>query len=898
VPDDGDRDLEPHFPEGRGANDFIRAYRAAVVPGEKKRRQRKSRAVLPPVMLLTTGDERGPRAHRVLPWLDLCLRHPDKFPAPKLVPHATMTGEEIRAHARPLTLDLVERLEDGIPEKTGRLRLPNFRLMRDIADAPASSSAKALRNHCYTERRERGPLLNALWSLGGKDPAPAGGLAAVWHFLAGPCFQEFPRWWWGHRCTRRLVRSKRHGWYARAQGLPHGRNITEFFGHARRNAARNIEELLLHALFEDLKTATRPTWISPWRRRRTTRYAFLLELPPDSPDGRGARFIRAYAEAVEKSSCTATVLVAAGPAESAADGADSTLSNAALRLSARSGGPGGTVRPLVVHLPDNAPAWPEEGRPVEPVVPRTWTLGPATSTALQSVAVATALGVVAGVLVPRIVGEGDDNDCLGSAADGQPAPPPQEHEPDWLLRQYREAQRIISNENARAEEAAQLGDTVRTVAYLGTAVSGNADQEEQRSDGAVPELRGIALAQRELNDEARSDDHKVWLRVEWYDAGEEFADAPEAAREIKARAEAAPDDFIGVVGIAQSRDVTKEAVAILNAAQIPVITTNATADEMQTGNYYHQMAPPSSREAEIASHFTHEANIVEDGAGGCAPADAAIVIQDPADLYSASLGDSFSDQFAAGGGEWRKLWYTPEGETRTGTPGLPDDPRITREESPHGVAEAVCELMRSEPERNWVVYWASRAREFDSFLNDFEDSIGCAGDRLTVVGGNELTNAVLSGMYETSSWLRLYHAVHVLPVGQSLSHISEPFNAAYAAEFGEDDLWRNDGHAALAYDTMQVIGEAANQAYESSDGNSVDGATVQDNLHDGIDKAGASGAIQFPEGEPVSQDKPLVILHHTDSGSEPVLACGAFAPNDDPVEVWGPGDEFTCPPDE
>jgi hypothetical protein len=314
---------------------------------------------------------------------------------------------------------------------------------------------------------------------------------------------------------------------------------------------------------------------------------------------------------------------------------------------------------------------------------------------------------------------------------------------------------------------------------------------------------------------------------------------------------------------------------------------------MQSGVYFHHIAPPSSREAEIASAFTRRANIVSDASGGCAPAEAAVVVQDPNDLYSTSLGNSFTREFESGGGSVQQLWYSPD----AGSPG-PAPAGVSWEESIHGLAVSVCDQLRRSPDTHTVVYWASRSREFDAFLNDFTDSIPCSGDPLTVVGGNELTNAALSGVYENPAWLRLYHAVHVLPAGQSPSHISLGFNAAYARDFGSDDPWRNDGHAALAYDTMQVMAEAANMAYESSDGQSVSRESVQVILASGIQKAGASGAIDFPAREPVSRDKPLAILYHTDGGAEPVLSCGAFEANDPPIERWGPDDEFACPRDE
>ncbi|WP_159001577.1 hypothetical protein, partial [Streptomyces sp. SBT349] len=84
----------PHFPRGRDAEEFIRAYLSAVAPREGRARDRKRRAVLPPIVLLTGGDDRAERARRALRWLDGCLHAARPHPSPKLVAHATMTADE------------------------------------------------------------------------------------------------------------------------------------------------------------------------------------------------------------------------------------------------------------------------------------------------------------------------------------------------------------------------------------------------------------------------------------------------------------------------------------------------------------------------------------------------------------------------------------------------------------------------------------------------------------------------------------------------------------------------------------------------------------------------------------------------------------------------------------
>jgi ABC-type branched-subunit amino acid transport system substrate-binding protein len=894
---------------------LVDAFRYAAAPtgGERGRpdRKAKARVLLSPVVVRAAGDAR--QAVETLSGVlndggGRCVAHVHVAVRPGAAsPHDAVTslGDVIT----PM------ELRRGVVEHTGRLRLPNYSLMCDIVEwlRRSPDPERPLRDFCFERKRERRPFLGGLWRLGGA-PADGFALAGVWNMLGGPFFQLAPRWQWTRGLTRHLLRSnrQRHGWYRSAAGEgapvfgvdffehvePHVKGLLEG-GNAHHGSLaerqRELDRLLVHALLADLARWARPTRIAPWRRRRVTRFVFLMHLPDEGDEGkapgnRWEHFFEVCGSAVQATRCGAALWAAVGPRDAALAGVDVTLVDAADMLRSGHGDSHEDVRPLRVSLPARVdhPRTRPARRSIRPTPgPRLW-------------ASVESLGAAAILLLSAWGGETHwpdaepDPACLGGSSPDRVAASLRDPADTDLLGLYREAREMIEEENARADEAAAQGRTVRTIAYMAVPVSGDWDEDQQRSDGAVPELRGIALAQRELNDEARSDDQKVWLRVQPFDAGEGYRDAPDAAREIVARAEADPDELLGVVGIAQSWDTTREAVQVLSAAQIPTIATNATADEMQSGVYFHQIAPPSSREAEIASAFARQANIVQDASGGCAPAEAAVVVQDPNDLYSMSLGTSFSREFADGGGDSvQRLWHSPE----PGSPRPTPPEGVSWEESIHSVAVSVCQQIRRAPDTHTVVYWAARSREFDAFLNDFKDSTPCAGDPLTVVGGNGLTNPALSGMYENPSWLRLYHAVHVLPVGQSLSHIAEDFNAAYAREFESDDPWRNDGHAALAYDTMQVMAEAANEAYGSTGGQSVDRASVQVVLNRGVKKAGASGAIQFASGEPVSRDKPLVILYHADGGSEPVLSCGEFAPNAGSVREWGPEDAYACPRD-
>ncbi|MEU5101697.1 hypothetical protein AB0H07_05310 [Streptomyces sp. NPDC021354] len=933
------RQVGTRFLEGEGADEFMAAFKRAVVPAD---RRAAARDVLPPVVLLAEGGESGEgdgggedpggRAHRAMRGLERCLR---RERGGKLVPYAALgAAEAARAvrGRRPLTLAVGQRLCEDVPPRTGRLRLPDFQLMRDVVECaleqgPGAQSltGEQMRDRCYEGRRRRGPVLRALWQLGGGDPptvqSPAQGpgwLALALAAVARPAFQVLPRWWWARRCTRRLLWSGTTGWFADWRGSGHGRRSEEFFesaaqlvelpapegerqdeseaGHGPEGEEwlSTVEQLLLRALLADLKAAAGPGRVSPWRRRRATRFTVLLELGADGGSGDpAARFLSAYGTAAEELECAATVVVATGPAGVVVPGERcARLSDAATALDHATGAPEGGLEPLLAPLVPLPPGVRSGTAPRSgPVSPRDFRMGPVAEVVLEGVALVAVLGVLGAWLIPMTMG-GEDESCLGGASGGPlsgraelGATPPRQ--------QYEAAALMIEEENKRVDEAVlRRGAEARTVVHIGAEVA--KDQEGQRYNGAVPELRGIALAQRALNDEARNDSQKVWLRVRMLNGGEGYKDAERRARQVVEEAGRKGSGIIGVVAFSQSLKQTQAAVRELGRAKIPMVGTTATADAMNVSPYYRRVAPTNSREARIEADFAHRGNIMDGGSGGCSPAEAAVVVQDPADLYSKEIGNFFAEQF---GGDWSKLEYSPGGRSggasESGAPGSGGN-RVTHEDSIKDVADAVCERIKAQPRT--VLYWASRAREFTAFLDVFGDDTSCEGRKLTVLGGNELTTAALSGEYEARPWLRLYHTAHVLPAGHPRgSDVTQEFNAEYAAAFGAKDLWRNDGRAALAHDAMQLMAAAANEAFAST--GDVERSNVQISLDNGISKEGASGYLDFGRGAKVSRDKPLVILHHTAKGSEPVLFCGSFAQNTGRVERWGPKGEFACPKD-
>ena len=139
----------------------------------------------------------------------------------------------------------------------------------------------------------------------------------------------------------------------------------------------------------------------------------------------------------------------------------------------------------------------------------------------------------------------------------------------------------IEKENKDAEKAAKNPDAlVRTVVYLGVPVTVGSWDDATYS-GAIPELRGIALAQQKLNDEAARDKgNKVLLQVRLEDAGPKFSRAPGIAKKIAEEAGSKKgEEIVGVVGLGQSREATMDTRDILGKAGVPETWLFAPPDD-------------------------------------------------------------------------------------------------------------------------------------------------------------------------------------------------------------------------------------------------------------------------------------------------------------------------------
>lgn len=864
------------FPNDR-TMDFVLAFPTAVAP---EYRNRSSLETSPPLFILRVPETAYPAGvDRVVGALRESLDDNGKLVSFARVP-ASDDSTLLSALAG------IE-LMTGAPEHMTPDRFPHFRVVRDlltyIRENPDAwnegPQMRELRLHASEERARRGGLLSFTRMTGPNLGGVAGFLVGVgWLSFV----QRMPKRLWASWTSRKVMR----GWLGAETIAGGGRNLFRVMDNNagavwrqlttdpdNEETLQQFDRLLYRALLEDLRTPAVGRLL-PGRRRRTGRPVLLVELPP--PGRRGSRAAERFLRSVHQARVTAKqpgpLVVAVGqPSEALltdlGDPAELTFAQASLRLG-DDGGP-----PALVGFTEEAMA-DEPGLELRRVTPRTFRFSwrvPAGIMACVTVLVRAA----AGGFVQQVF---EDHGCVGgtkSVAESARAEPIPVDSKGW----YDATVQEIGEQNRRAERAAAQGRTVRTVVAFVSSVP--TDENETRFDGTIPELRGIAMWQKKLLDDAVSDDSAVELRVDVRPTGRAFKNAVAGAKKLAAqvagqdRAKSTKDfaKVVGVLGYAQSREETQAALQVLGAAKIPAIGTTATADEMLVGDAfssYWPFTPANSTEARIEADFAKQQNIVAGSDEGCSPARRALVIESSADLYSRSLADKFRAAFA---GTSQVFNFNQEGEFEPAPPS-----GATSVSSADELASQLCKALKAEPKS--VVYWSARARDFTAFINAMDTQGTCIQHDITVLGGNELTNVAQTGAFNNKDWLRLYYSAHRLPttdphVSAKTRQFVSDYNAFVKQTTKGTDPWVQDGHSAVSYDAFHVLSQAVDQA--SLPDESVSRESVLVALGGGVAFDGATGYVSYDKGSHAPPiDKTLVLLRQLADSPKAVMVCGAY----------------------
>ncbi|MFJ9680830.1 ABC transporter substrate-binding protein [Streptomyces sp. NPDC101194] len=899
-------------PARRAIDRFVEAWDAVVV--ESPDRQNAA------VLVLLTAEGATVATHSLL----YSLRARLVADNTELAPHALI--EPGRAyHEGPLTMlyeDITEDLARTMPAGTGRLTFPSYWLLRDIVagEEPAESGlgrARAVRRAVYAEhlrRTGRGRLREQLREQASGWAQPVKFLVELWmDWLAEP--------WYGYRIGHRMLRARNRNWYATWARQLRGTPVRDFFASVQdlapggRDAdSEVVEQVLLRALLSDLDNALRHRVLSPWRRRRVTRFVLFVEdagpvdrRPPDAPPGgpEGAhlrRFLAEYLVAAEELRSRSTLVVGCVQREFVAElevAAQADFEAAAGELRSRMRSRSGPVA-LAVPVRPEAEVTEWSAGDHRKITPRFFRWGPVAGLTLRCVTVA-AVGAA-------LIGGGYFTGALpftGRCPSGQFGNPygagclglsdgtgPQRFEgmPEEFDRLFGK----IAENNGAVEKNSKGRDAavVRTVVYFSPMTAGSATDPEL--GGSLPELRGVALAQHDINiNEAKNSNKVVQLKVLLANTGPGFKGAERVAEEIVARAE--KEDIVGVIGFGQSQPGTYDAMKVFDEASIPMIGTSATADDMQDqSNQYYQLAPTNDREARIMNAFLQKESIILSENGKMSRAKNAIVMSDPKDKYSSNLAKDFTTAF--GKSNITSIEYTPSHEGKS----LTDQ------------ANQVCKKLTDDPET--AVVWASRARELKAFLDEYRDT-NCDG-RVTVLGGDDVTNSLLGdnkSIIANNIGLSLYHVTLALPKLTHTNKASEfvnKYNAYYSTETDNDEMLQ-DSHSALGWDAMAALSHAIGKSYSDSGDKNFGKSTVAKSLDGdfrGAEVQGVTGIIDFSGESRVPTNKPMYVLHDTEPNSPgtdgkskyapvEVLKCGYFGTGTQNLSWWGPGFKYRCPVD-
>jgi hypothetical protein len=894
-----------------------------------RRRPRDNRRV--PLILL-----RGPKADDVVRG----YRHRLIVDGGPSVPHAL---HDLTRAAEPTDLALCDDLAvNGLSENMPRgvrgmrgpwgLRLPRYRTISHVLSAVIAGPTAA------GQRRQ---LRDALYRRRGELGAPHGGLVALARSLAdgpvGPLHldwaveraMDLSRWVFGVRL--RLGRQFR--WVGRA--LVPSIGTTENFLEAGRRLLRDPQlggpdgglarEVLTSALVRDLQRAVRPSLLSPFRRRRVTPFVVhLVGVAGGSSAERWCQSLKAvHSGRFKRYTLMVVASVAPGDGDDAAlvpaDAKSYSPAKAAEQLQplAKEGAEL-ALDSLVVDTSGSESTadrkWLDDHRKVQPMpVP-----GAVLVPALAWATVAAVVVYVAWSWIIRPDGSCDVDERVAhevvGVGDGttgcsffEDALSDRNHPQHEVAEEMDAAADQIAGQNEDATERGHRYVSVVFFAPLTTPAEGSGRLDEN----ALNQLRGIAMVQAQANEDARNDPNKVFTQVLLANPGDRFAYGEDVAEQIVERVDD-DESVVGVVGIAQSRGESRDAIDVLEEADVPVVAGPVTGDEMvRASSHYFQVSPRNERIARMLVALATQEGLRPEDDGARVVPDNAVLVGDWYDEYSWNLASDIHQALGQQAG-----WVPERIQSFSHTPatsGAPDDVGSAEPEqepepvdgiepngeahSPDQLAEYVCGYL----DERTVVFYTGRSQQLGALLRALDADSDCP-DRYTMVGGSALTKIVedRSGPVDDHP-VSLYYPAFAsrffeYPADSDAGAFVDDYEAAYVGRDGGTDL----SDAAAAYDAFDAARRAANNVYGS--GLTPTASAVAQELANGeIAFNGATGYVEVGSGplndsgpgeQPqVPRQKLVLVLRVRELGgpevvSEVVLACGRVT-DDLAVTTWG-----------
>ncbi|MFI7700187.1 hypothetical protein [Nonomuraea sp. NPDC049480] len=827
---------------------------------ERVLRRRKRRA---PLFLAIYGG--GGAAITPIALIEAMRRRLTRDDGRSLVPHVVVKPGA----------SVAEKIQGGlkVPGGWGKLRFPQYQVFEAVGEKTDSGME--------AEDRAFKGLHPSLYRFM-LQPAGADAIS-VWFrrclfVLVFACWLEQLRFGWSWR------RRMRQGWFPEFAGGAGG----DFFNRAAtlmQGSDERRKEALLRALLCDMDAAfTRR--LSPWRRRR--RSGFMLFVENDDE----------LADLIEKAAVDTEVRhITVVSARSGSAEHPLSLDRATLQLMR-----GEDTKFEVTTASISASITADELAANSKIKARPGNSAIAGLVAFLQVVLPCAGGLAAanefGLLPWR-----RDVTCIGETTGHGSVTSAGVLSPEDATRLYNEDKKAIEAENNRVRDLARTNPekkyTIKTVVYLGSGVTGVFD-DGVAYNGVIPEMRGIRLAQRKMNELAernpRTKDNlsgNVFVVVDIREAGKDYAQAPEIARQV---VQQSTETVLGVIGLGESRQQTLDALKILGDGGLPMLGMGATSEDMQKHPLYRQISYDNPYQTSMFKAFVRQANIIRvGGSDDCAPAGNAVVIGDPTDNYSLRLAENIAAEF--GIDRDRVIWYPRPGEV------ISAHPKGTLVSNDTELIEKTCGQLQRSPD-DTVIFWPGRAERLRDFLDKAKDSGACP-PWFTVVSGADLTTtAVLKERFPTSfDKVTLYYAAHAL-VSRPPNSAGIEYDRRYVDTYKtRNDAWYDHWRGPVAYDGLVTMATGINTVCRENGPAGCGRGSVASHLRYRIGGRsglrGATGILRFVK-DPWSTagftpiEKRFLMLRATPAGPSVVMECG-HRDTDDRRTAWGPANKFECP---
>jgi serine/threonine protein kinase/ABC-type branched-subunit amino acid transport system substrate-binding protein len=346
-------------------------------------------------------------------------------------------------------------------------------------------------------------------------------------------------------------------------------------------------------------------------------------------------------------------------------------------------------------------------------------------------------------------------------------------------------------------------------------------------------LQGAYVAQKEYNDGAKLTGG-VLVNLLIASSGSQSSYVPQVARQIVQLAKADPT-FVGVMGWPYSSR-TFQAVQILTAAHIPLVSQTSSSDALtRISPYFFRVAPSNKLQgisgAKYAEQALHAKNVA--------------LFVDVADPYSQTLAQDFTQQFQANGNKIVATEQYTVGKSET-------------------IASKVQDALKANPD---LIYFSGYANDVSALLVKLPPGnlLVMGGDALYELGG--YPNDARAGFSRLRFTAFAYpDEWDILGFGARKPAFFKEFPAAFNPNGqhpnGVYSFTRADNDTILSYDASIALFEGFNNVLKSGKR-----TVTPEDLQQGLKMIngakslqGVSGQISFgPDGDPVN--KAIVILY-------------------------------------